>query len=210
MWSPLNHRRQQSNPFRCTNRRRYPPADNLVSGLGHQISGHRADVSNPWIIVRQPCFVFMPSFSTALSTQIITPRPVASVRQREPPSSMGFAGDHRGGRLPYVHRVGVHHPGHGLFIGTDVRRRYNRAPGPASWQVPQCIAESDAPALRATFSLDCRSPHPSHLQTNVHHRALPGHPCRQCPALSSRLTSGANAIRPCPAREPSNARLDIL
>src|SRR5438477_1754909 len=44
---------------------------------------------NPWITVRQPSF-FIPSFSTALSTQIITPRPVASFLPRDPPSSIGL------------------------------------------------------------------------------------------------------------------------
>ena len=43
----------------------------------------------PWMATRQPAF-FMPSFTKALSQHIITPRPVASLRPAEPPSSMGL------------------------------------------------------------------------------------------------------------------------
>src|SRR3970282_1969868 len=35
----------------------------------------------------------------------------------------GLAGDDAGDRVPHVHRVGVHDPGHGLGVRVDVRGR---------------------------------------------------------------------------------------
>ena len=34
-----------------------------------------------------------------------------------------FAGDHAGGGGAFVHRIGVHHPGHDLFVGVHIGRR---------------------------------------------------------------------------------------
>ena len=52
-----------------------------------------------------------------------TPRPVALTRPSEPPRWMRLAGDDAGGGAAGVHRVRVHHPGHDLAVGVDVRRR---------------------------------------------------------------------------------------
>ena len=55
---------------------------------------------------------------------IITPRPVASRRPSDPPSSSGLPVTTAGFRVADVHAVGVHHPRHHLLVGVDVGRRH--------------------------------------------------------------------------------------
>src|SRR5712664_2041166 len=63
-----------------------------------------------------------PSFLQASSQTIITPRPVASRRPREPPMLMGFPVT-TAVTVSHVHGICVHHPGHDLFVGIDVGSR---------------------------------------------------------------------------------------
>ena len=58
----------------------------------------------------------------ASSTTNSRPRAAASARPSEPPSETGLPVTTPGARVADHHRVGVHHPGHGLRVGVDVRR----------------------------------------------------------------------------------------
>src|ERR1700758_3239640 len=73
------------------------------------------------MITRQP-WRSIPSFRRALSQQIIKPRPVASVRPCEPPSSSGLPVTTAGVALRGSIGEVVHNPGHCLRVGADVGR----------------------------------------------------------------------------------------
>ena len=110
---------------------------------------------------------------------IMTPRPVASRRPREPPMFERLAGHDGGHGLAHVHGVGVHHPGHGLLVGVDVGRgnvffrpdELDQLRGVAAGHALQfalrhLVRIADDAALGAA-------------EGNVDHGALPGHPAGQ-------------------------------
>ena len=122
---------------------------------------------------------FQPSFWQASSQTIITPRPVASRRPAGSADVDGLAGHARGHRLAHVHGVGVHHPGHDLFVGVDVGRgnvffradEFDQFGGVAPRHALELahrhlVRIADHAALGAA-------------ERNVDHRALPGHPTGQ-------------------------------
>jgi hypothetical protein len=107
------------------------------------------------------------------------PRPVASRRRVRAADVDRLAGHHRGDRLAHVHRVGVHHPGHGLLVGAHVRRGHvllrpdelHQLGGVAAGHALQL-------ALRHLVRIaDDAALGPA--EGDVDHRALPGHPTGQ-------------------------------
>src|SRR6266702_2645813 len=91
----------------------------------------------------------------------------------------GLAGDDGGGGLTDVHRVRVHDPSHGLFVGADVGR----------WDVAlrtqpigqfRGVAASE-PLEFSAGHLPRIADHPAFgsAKRNIYHRALPGHPGRK-------------------------------
>ena len=121
----------------------------------------------------------MLSFLMASSQIIMTPRPVASRRPRDPPMSIGLPVTTAGHRLPHVHGVGVHHPCHGLLVGVDVGRgnvffradEFDQLGGVAAGHALQFAARhllgiADDAALGAA-------------KGNIDHGAFPGHPTGQ-------------------------------
>ena len=92
----------------------------------------------------------------------------------------GLAGHHAGHRVADVHRVGVHHPGHGLSVRVQVRGRDVLLGTDQD-------ADRGGIATRETLELAHREllgvdAHTSLAATegDAHHGALPGHPHGQC------------------------------
>jgi len=121
--------------------------DDLVARFCMSCAASEPTLPNPWTTTRHPSF-FMPSLASALSQQIMTPRPVASRRPAEPPSSIGLPGLQQCG-FADVHGVGVHHPSHGLLVRADVR-----SGDVALWAQP--IGEFGGVAACKSFQLAAR------------------------------------------------------
>ena len=98
----------------------FADADDFVASLMHEQGGVGADIAEALHDDAGALRDCRPSFWQASSQTIITPRPVASRRPREPPMLMRLAGDDRRDGLAHVHGVGIHHPGHDLLVGVDV------------------------------------------------------------------------------------------
>ena len=101
---------------------------------------------------------------------------MASLRPREPPRFDGLAGHHRGLRVARVHGIGVHDPGHGLFIGIHVGRG-NVDLRPDEIEQLRGVAARDA--LQLAHGMDVGIADDAALaaaEGDVDHGALPGHP----------------------------------
>ena len=94
-----------------------------------------------------------------------------------------LAGDHAGHRVPLVHRVGVHHPGHGLLVGVHVGRG-NILFRPDEVDDLRCVASGHALQLAPAHILwVADDPALGATEGDVDHRAFPGHPTGQRPHL---------------------------
>ena len=89
---------------------------------------------------------------------------------------MGFPVTHSGHSLPHVHGIGIHHPGHDLFVGVDVGSG-NIFFGPDEFDKLRGVAASHALDL-AHRHLVRIADHAAlgAAERNVDHGALPGHP----------------------------------
>jgi hypothetical protein len=95
--------------------------DDFVAGLVQQLRRHRADVAESLnddarVHAEHAEFSERP---VAIDQHAAPGGFVAAARSAQVD---GLAGDDGGGRVPHVHRVGVHDPGHGLLVGAEVRR----------------------------------------------------------------------------------------
>jgi hypothetical protein len=91
----------------------------------------------------------------------------------------GLAGHDRGAGLPHVHGIGIHDPGHGLFVGVYVGR------GDVLFRTDE-LEEFGGVAARHALQFALRhfvrianDAALGAAEGNVHHRALPRHPARQ-------------------------------
>src|SRR6202051_1009465 len=96
-----------------------------------------------------------------------------------------------------MHRIGIHHPRHGLLVGADVRRR-NIALGPQPigelCGVTTGHAFKFAPGLlRGSQMMPPLAP-PNGMSTTAHFHVIQAERAR----TSSMLTSGANRMPPLP------------
>ena len=96
--------------------------DNLKTGAAHQARRHSAYVAkalnhDPGILGRQP--ETLQRFERDKHAAS-----AGSFRATERSTQLErFAGHDRRDSVPFMHRVGVHDPGHGLLIGIDIGRR---------------------------------------------------------------------------------------
>ena len=74
--------------------------------------------------------ISMPTCLADSRVTIITPRPVASRRPSDPPSSTGFPVTTPGLGVADMHAVGVHHPRHRLLVGVHVVALARPSSGP--------------------------------------------------------------------------------
>ncbi len=146
--------------------------------------------------VRQSAF-FMPSFSTALSTQIITPRPVASLRPREPPSSIGFPVTTAVVACPTcIEYVSITHAMVCSLVPTSGAGTSRSGPSQLeSSAVYRRVSRSCSPR-DILFGSQMTPPFapPNGISTTAHFQVIHAASAR----TSSRLTSGAKRIPPLP------------
>src|SRR6516162_3402684 len=94
--------------------------DDFVAGFLHEVGGHRADISET--LHHHAASL---SFDADLGERLVTADHHSASRGfASPPGTAELnrlPGYHRRGGLPDVHRIGVHHPSHGLFAGAHVR-----------------------------------------------------------------------------------------
>src|SRR5258708_4715396 len=90
-----------------------------------------------------------------------------------------LTGDDRSDGLAHVHGVGVHHPGHGLFVRIDVRSRHIFF-GANEFHEFSCVPPGHALqfALRHFVGIANHAAFGA-AKRDVDHRAFPGHPTRQ-------------------------------
>ena len=119
-----------------------------------------------------------------------------------------LAGNHGGGGLALVHRVGIHDPGHGLRIGVDVRRGHVAVRTDDVHDFG-CVAAGDALQFAGRKQIGIAD-HAAFAaaERDVHHRAFPGHPGRQGAHFIERdVGSEANSAL---GRSANNGMLDAI
>ena len=152
--------------------------NNLVSRFLHQVRGHRAHISETLHDHAASLF-----FHAQLGERLVAthhyPAPGSFPSSARPAQLNRLSGYDRGCSLSNMHRVGVHHPRHGLFAGADVRCG-NIALRPQPFRqfrgVPprQSLYFSARQLARVTNHSALCAP-----KRDVHDRAFPGHPSRQ-------------------------------
>ena len=83
-----------------------------------------------------------------------TPWPVASRRPSVPPGADRLAGDDLGHGDALVHRIGVHEPGHHLFVGAHVGRHHVDPRARRTGSSPACSGATGSRVRAATARAD--------------------------------------------------------
>ena len=153
-------------------------SDDFVTGFLHQVRGHRANVAEAlnddprrFFFHAELCQRLVPANHHAASRRFAASARAAQFNR--------LAGYDRRRRLPMMHRVRIHHPGHRLLARAHIRR------GNIALR-PKPIDQFGGIAPRQTFQLAARhlariadNSALSSAKRNIHHRTLPRHPRRQ-------------------------------
>src|SRR5215472_8988716 len=97
----------------------FSDANYSVSGFMHELCSVGADIAEALDDDSGPIAVDIQLFASLIADD----HHAAASRLAAATGSAdvdGLAGYHRGHGLPHVHGVGIHHPGHDLFVGIDV------------------------------------------------------------------------------------------
>src|SRR5271166_6161447 len=149
--------------------------DDLIAGFLHQCGGERADIAES--LNNDPGgFFFHPQLGQRLVHANHHAAAGGFAAATRTAQFDGLAGDDRGGGLARVHRVGVHHPGHGLLVGADIRR-WNIALGAQPIRKFGGVAPGEALEFTAGhFARVANDATFGAAKRDVYHRAFPGHP----------------------------------
>src|SRR5437764_4511907 len=153
-------------------------ADHLVSGVGHQARSVRSHIAEA-LHDHARTFARQAQLLYRFVAHDHDAAPGGFAAAARPADVDRLPGNYRGDGLPHVHGIGVHHPGHDLFVGIHVGRGniFFRAD-----EFDQFSGVAASHAFQFTHRHFVRIANDAALgaaERNIHHGTFPGHPAGQ-------------------------------